>query len=462
MHVPRRRRRWCLAGLALALAVSAPPASAAVPQVIGGTDAPPGRYPFMAALVDNSAPNVPTGQFCGGALIAPKLVLTAGHCAAGFAPGDFDVVLGRLRLSAAGGERLRVSAIVVHPKFADVYGQGVRYDVAILRLATASHATPVALAPAGTGPAAATTLQLVGWGVRNEDGAVPDELLQAQVPAVADSDCGSAYGRLFQPLTMFCAGLLGVGGVDSCNGDSGSPVLTGTPGSFRLVGVVSWGFGCAQPAFPGVYARVERPVLHDWILSNPPIAPVSVDSPTILGSPNVGETLTCDPGTWLGPGVRFTYSWFRDLELVRSGASDSYRLTTADRDATMDCVVEGRNVSGEDVGDAGGVGPVGPPLVNDARAPRILSLRTRCSGGRCTISVRARDERRGTGVGAVEVVVRGAAGPVAFVDAHRVGRTTIWRARLRLTAGSYVVLARALDRAGNVARRPTRRAVEVR
>jgi hypothetical protein len=460
--VSHRLARACLAGLALALLIAVPSASAAVPSIVGGGPAPAGRYPFMAALVDRSAPDVATGQFCGGALIAPKLVLTAGHCAFGSAPGDVDVVLGRLRLSAAGGERLHVSAIVVHPRFGDVYGEGVRYDVALLRLATPAHEAPVAVAAAGTGPAAATTLQLVGWGVRNEDGAVPDELLQAQVPTVADTDCGAAYGRLFQPATMFCAGLLGVGGVDSCNGDSGSPVLTGAPGSFRLVGVVSWGFGCAQPAFPGVYARVERPVLHDWIFSNPPIAPTAVDSPSILGSPNVGETLSCDPGTWLGPGIRFTYSWYRDLELVRSGAGGSYRLTAADRDATIDCVVQARNVSGADVGDAGGVGPVGPPLVNDGRAPRILSLRARCDRGRCTISVRARDDRRGTGVAAVEVAVRGAAGPVAFLDAHHVGRSTLWRARLRLAPGSYVVLARALDRAGNVARRPARRAVEVR
>ncbi|KAL6405250.1 trypsin [Ilyonectria robusta] len=62
---------------------------------------------------------------------------------------------------------------------------------------------------------------------------------------------------------MFCAGLT-AGGKDSCQGDSGGPIIAGTSGA--LIGVVSWGEGCAQPNRAGVYASVGS--LYSFISSN--------------------------------------------------------------------------------------------------------------------------------------------------------------------------------------------------
>lgn len=81
------------------------------------------------------------------------------------------------------------------------------------------------------------------------------------MPIVDREDCELAYKNV-NPVTsrMICAGDFGVGGKDSCQGDSGGPLsANGT-----LYGIVSWGMGCGQPEYPGVYTNVAA--LRSWIL----------------------------------------------------------------------------------------------------------------------------------------------------------------------------------------------------
>ena len=85
------------------------------------------------------------------------------------------------------------------------------------------------------------------------------------MPAITNADCYSDYGGKITD-SMICAGYRGVGGKDACQGDSGGPFVCNDGGKAVLAGVVSWGFGCAAPQYPGVYSRVTY--VLDWIKSN--------------------------------------------------------------------------------------------------------------------------------------------------------------------------------------------------
>ena len=85
------------------------------------------------------------------------------------------------------------------------------------------------------------------------------------MPAITNADCYSDYGGQITD-SMICAGYRGVGGKDACQGDSGGPLICNDNGKAVLAGVVSWGFGCAAPQYPGVYSRVTH--VLEWIQAN--------------------------------------------------------------------------------------------------------------------------------------------------------------------------------------------------
>ena len=93
-------------------------------------------------------------------------------------------------------------------------------------------------------------------------GSISNDLLKVEVPFVSTDDCNQSYNGNGYSITdgMICAGEKGK---DSCQGDSGGPMVANVNGTSVLVGVVSWGIGCAQEGYPGVYARVANYI--DWI-----------------------------------------------------------------------------------------------------------------------------------------------------------------------------------------------------
>ena len=106
---------------------------------------------------------------------------------------------------------------------------------------------------------------LAGWGATSYGGQASSDLLHVTVPVVTEAYCKSVYGNYITD-NMWCAGT-NEGGKDSCQGDSGGPAVFRWPGGqFILGGVVSFGYKCAEPGIPGVYARVTQ--YTDWIYQN--------------------------------------------------------------------------------------------------------------------------------------------------------------------------------------------------
>jgi secreted trypsin-like serine protease len=282
----KRRAIQLVAGLCACAALALPASASAGLQtrVVGGGIAPAGAYPWQAAVMLDSAfgDTDYEGQFCGGVLVTPRIVLTAAHCVSDtdpdathsggdcilppvgdpngcfLDPNDADVALNESTLSAANGERHDIQAVFIHP---DNNPSLYTDDVAYLVLSSATGIPPLKLAgPSETAlwtPGRAT--QVTGYGTTavGGGGAGSNNLKVATVPILSDSTCSASYGSVFFAFSMVCAGYVAQGVADSCQGDSGGPLAAPAEGGiFRLVGLVSFGEGCANANKPGVYSRL--------------------------------------------------------------------------------------------------------------------------------------------------------------------------------------------------------------
>ncbi|MFF3411492.1 S1 family peptidase [Streptomyces sp. NPDC002742] len=225
--------------------LGAPSAAAAPQPIVGGTTTTTTAYPFMMQITDASQ-----NQFCGGTLVAANKVVTAAHCMTGESTSSIRVVGGRTYLSGTNGTVSKVSKIWINPAYTDATNGD---DVAVLTLSTSMSYTPAKyVATSDTGLyATGTTARIVGWGTTSENGSSSNQLRTATVPIVSDSSCASSYGSDYVASDMVCAGYT-AGGVDTCQGDSGGPLLIGGV----LAGITSWGEGCAEAGYPGVYTRL--------------------------------------------------------------------------------------------------------------------------------------------------------------------------------------------------------------
>jgi secreted trypsin-like serine protease len=240
------RRSAVLIGLFAALTTITTPAHGE-PDVVGGTRAEQDEFPWMVRL----------SMGCGGSLLTNRIVLTAGHCVGPTGSNaSITATVGVVDLASPEAKQVRSTQVVRSPDYVN-HDKG--NDWALVKLAEPVEQPVIAIAPTPEHNQGLFTI--MGWGADREGGSQQRWLLKAQVPAVDDATCGKAYrdsGTSFTDEAMLCAGLFGTGGVDTCQGDSGGPmVIKLMDGSFLQVGIVSWGHGCAQARFPGVYTEVS-------------------------------------------------------------------------------------------------------------------------------------------------------------------------------------------------------------
>jgi trypsin len=215
----------------------------AKPLIVGGEQASNSAVPWMVALTTSATESA----YCGGALVAPDRVVTAAHCIAGYEPNRVRVVVGRTDLRSSEGEDRTVLRVWMHPDYRSPMGGA---DVAVLTL---DRSVPYDTLPLETDqnaypPGRAATV--LGWGYTSEGGPSSPSLRRAELPLVSDAVCAATF-RQFARRLMVCAGNPD-GGVDACYGDSGGPLVA----DGRLIGITSWGSGCARARTPGVFVRV--------------------------------------------------------------------------------------------------------------------------------------------------------------------------------------------------------------
>lgn len=239
-------------------------------RIVGGSQTEVNEYPWQAAVITRS------GGFCGGSLISDQWVLTAAHCTDGKSAGGVQVHLGQHDLYSATESKLLVMAvdkIVQHPSY---NSQTTNFDFSLLKLSASidfinnPHVRPVCLPKDLSHSYEGYLATVSGWGTTSSGGDMASKLREVDVNVMSNTDCkGMGYKPEWITSQMMCAGVVG-GGKDSCQGDSGGPLVTSGSGSgsspgenYELIGVVSWGDGCAEDAYPGVYARVTSQM--DWI-----------------------------------------------------------------------------------------------------------------------------------------------------------------------------------------------------
>jgi secreted trypsin-like serine protease len=322
------------------------PAAGPEQRIVGGHPSPPGAFPWTVALVRSTLP-AERGQFCGGSLIAADVVLTAAHCVAGASPADIDVVAGRYRLAERNGQRIDAALIASDPRYNPEISSA---DAALIRLAEPAAQPPITLATPADAPtfAPGQPAKVLGWGTLRSGGPeTADVLYETDVSIDSNADCAADYAAANIEIDekMICAG---APGRDACQGDSGGPLVVDEAAGWRQVGIVSFGVGCAEPDFPGVYSRI--PELLDFIQDPSPVyAPFNTIPPIATGNSAVGGRLHCRKGHWAGENPEFFYGWFRvrngELRQQVSGRQD-LRASERLRGWRVACVVNAVNEGG--------------------------------------------------------------------------------------------------------------------
>jgi trypsin len=276
----RRTATPLLAALALlgvliisATATAAAPNPKATGSVIGGHNASISEYPSLAFIEGVQAT---AGYACSGTVVAPRVVLTAGHCVEDIEsssivePSLIAVATGVSNLTKINKTEVsQVEQVLAYPGFDPTELHG---DAGLLILTEPVEAPPIALATGADSELyePGNQLTVAGWGIDNRNtGHAPNQLQSANVPIEEASRCKEGtkrYYPFFDPERQVCALDAPTFHITTCHGDSGGPAIAvRTDGTPVEVGVTSLGDGSCNPSSPAVFTRVDQ--ISSWVQS---------------------------------------------------------------------------------------------------------------------------------------------------------------------------------------------------
>ncbi|HEX5927992.1 MAG TPA: serine protease [Solirubrobacterales bacterium] len=230
-------------------------------SIIGGTPAAIADFPSLAFIAAED-------RFtCTGSVIAPRVVLTAGHCVedlevGGFtSPGAYTVVTGSANPRQAGGNRTQVAETHVFPRFDPGTARG---DAALLVLSTPTPAPAIPLATAADGAlyAGGAGVLLAGWGLTSPNSRSAPDNLRFTSNVVLDPGSCRSRTRSYYPPYSTAEQMCTIDPPDrrngACFGDSGGPVIAqradGTPVE---IGIVSTGGPQCSTKVPNIFTRAD-------------------------------------------------------------------------------------------------------------------------------------------------------------------------------------------------------------
>ncbi|XP_026485649.1 trypsin-1-like [Vanessa tameamea] len=234
------------------------------PRVVGGSMSDLNAFPWIARLIYHNSFG------CGASLINDRYVISAAHCVRGFMWFMFRVKFGehnRCERVTPPETRFVVKMYVHNFTLTELTN-----DISLLLLSSPmeySHAIrPVCLPKNAQNLYASAQVTVAGWGAVGETGSWSCTLLEADLPVLTNEECqNTKYNKTKIKDVMLCAGFPETAHKDACTGDSGGPLINeNSEHTYDLIGIVSWGYGCARKGYPGVYTRVTKYL--DWIRDN--------------------------------------------------------------------------------------------------------------------------------------------------------------------------------------------------